>query len=276
MWLADNTHPVSDYHAAPGSRRLERSAPHETHADAEAVLDRASFERMVQPLLRGLLARALRLTKNRPDADDLVQETVLRAWRFWPRYIEQDNCRAWLQRILINTFCTERKRAQRLRAHLNELALALPSVSDVALAPDPSAGSQAGGEPRASSPPLTAADGNVGPNADACESLRLDAARSPGTDMFRPQRRARATRAERRADQTRNFDPRDGDRHALDDRMSRALTRLNADQRRVLWLVDVRERSYREAATELSCPIGTVMSRLHRARAALRAQLGAA
>ena len=202
------------------------------------TLDRKGFECMVSPLLRGLRAKALRMTRNRADADDLVQETVLRAWRFWPRYVERDNCRAWLQRILINTFCTERRRAARLRAHLNEIAnSAFPLAHETI-------------------PVVTAAN---------------EAARSGvAARLLRVQRNARAET------ELNDFNLRDGDAHGLDDRMNRALTRLNAEQRQVLWLVDVRERSYREVAAELACPIGTVMSRLHRARAALRLQLGTA
>jgi RNA polymerase sigma-70 factor (ECF subfamily) len=59
----------------------------------------------------------------------------------------------------------------------------------------------------------------------------------------------------------------------LDDRLLGGLAALGDEQRNVLWLVDVQDRSYREAADELGCPIGTVMSRLHRARGALRRRL---
>ena len=48
---------------------------------------------------------------------------------------------------------------------------------------------------------------------------------------------------------------------------------LRPEQRLILRLVDMHEQTYREAAASLACPIGTVMSRLHRARAALRNQL---
>jgi RNA polymerase sigma-70 factor (ECF subfamily) len=48
------------------------------------------------------------------------------------------------------------------------------------------------------------------------------------------------------------------------------LSALKPEQARILRLVDMDERSYREAAEALECPVGTVMSRLHRARRALR------
>src|ERR1700759_4780154 len=68
--------------------------------------DQRAFQRTVAPFNAALRAQALRLTKNRSDADDLLQDTLLRAWRYWPQYREQDNCRAWLQRIMLNTFCS--------------------------------------------------------------------------------------------------------------------------------------------------------------------------
>jgi RNA polymerase sigma-70 factor, ECF subfamily len=55
--------------------------------------------------------------------------------------------------------------------------------------------------------------------------------------------------------------------------MARAIDELNPDFREALLLVDVAEWPYREAALELGVPVGTVMSRLHRARRALRTRL---
>jgi RNA polymerase sigma-70 factor (ECF subfamily) len=55
--------------------------------------------------------------------------------------------------------------------------------------------------------------------------------------------------------------------------MQRNLDALSVDYRNVLFLVDVCEASYQEAADQLACPIGTVMSRLHRARRQLRDRL---
>jgi RNA polymerase sigma-70 factor (ECF subfamily) len=160
------------------------------------------FERAVRPFLSNLRAVALRLSHSTAEADDLVQETVLRAWRYWPRYTERDSCRAWLQRILSNTFISGRRRAARERA---VLALA--------------------------------------ESAGRAES-QLTAAKP--------------------------------DERGLDDVLARSLAALGAEQRNVVWLVDVEDRSYREAAQELGWPIGTVMSRLHRARGELRARVSVA
>jgi RNA polymerase sigma-70 factor (ECF subfamily) len=161
--------------------------------------ERARFERAVLPWLQSLRHVALRLARSGAEADDLVQETVLRAWRFWPRYTERDSCRAWLQRILSNTFVSTRRRAARERTVL-----------------------------------------------------------------------ALAESAERAEIPVSTPEPLQGE---LDDKLLGSLATLGDAQRNVLWLVDVQDRSYREAAAELGWPIGTVMSRLHRARGALRRRL---
>jgi RNA polymerase sigma-70 factor, ECF subfamily len=62
------------------------------------------FEREVMPHLQALYGVALRMSKSEGDAEDLVQETVLRAYRFWDGFEAGSNCRAWLMRILTNVF----------------------------------------------------------------------------------------------------------------------------------------------------------------------------
>jgi len=177
---------------APAARSIAERA-------AQGDPERARFERAVLPWLGNLRGLVLRLSRSGAEADDLVQETVLRAWRFWPRYTERDSCRAWLQRILSNTFVSAKRRAARERG-----ILTLAEHTFRAEPPPSAAGVPDGG---------------------------------------------------------------------LDDELAGGLAALGADQRSVLWLVDVQDRSYREAAAELGWPIGTVMSRLHRARHALRRQL---
>jgi len=54
--------------------------------------------------LPSLLRAGLRLTANRSAAEDLAQETLLRAWRAWEQYTPGTNCRAWLFRIMMNIF----------------------------------------------------------------------------------------------------------------------------------------------------------------------------
>jgi RNA polymerase sigma-70 factor (ECF subfamily) len=166
-----------------------------------------SFYGSVSPYRGTLRAQALRLTKNRSDAEDLLQDTLLRAWRYWPNYHEQDNCRAWLQRIMLNTFCSERRAYARKKRLLAGYALAQDAAADAA-----SAEAAACGEPQAL---------------------------------------------------------------MSHEQVSQSLKALKPEQARILRLVDMDERSYREAAAELACPVGTVMSRLHRARHALRTVLAA-
>lgn len=65
-----------------------------------------AFEQQAIPHTDGLHRFGMRLTGNRADADDLVQETYLKAYRFWDKYDQGTNIRAWLFRILKNSFIT--------------------------------------------------------------------------------------------------------------------------------------------------------------------------
>ena len=71
------------------------------------------FERQVLPLLPNLYSAALRLTRNPADAEDLVQETYLRAYRGFSGFEEGTNLRAWMYRILTNTFINSYRKKQR-------------------------------------------------------------------------------------------------------------------------------------------------------------------
>jgi len=74
---------------------------------------RARFERDVLPLLPNLYGAALRLTRNPQDAEDLVQEAFLRAFRGFGSFQEGTNLRAWMYRILTNTFINSYRKKQR-------------------------------------------------------------------------------------------------------------------------------------------------------------------
>ncbi|MBO0679887.1 sigma-70 family RNA polymerase sigma factor [Mycolicibacterium sp. S2-37] len=71
------------------------------------------FHRQAAPLLPELHQRAWRLTRNHHDAEDLVQDTVLNAFRGYPRFSQGTNFRAWMYRIELNTFINEYRKAQR-------------------------------------------------------------------------------------------------------------------------------------------------------------------
>jgi RNA polymerase sigma-70 factor (ECF subfamily) len=71
------------------------------------------YERDVLPLLPNLYSSALRMTRNPSDAEDLVQETVMRAFRGFSSFEEGTNVKAWLYRILTNTFINSYRKRQR-------------------------------------------------------------------------------------------------------------------------------------------------------------------
>jgi RNA polymerase sigma-70 factor (ECF subfamily) len=74
---------------------------------------KSEFEELFLPLLDNLYSIALRMTRNEKDAEDLVQETFLKAFRFFHRFERGTNARAWILTILTNTFRTRyRKKKQ--------------------------------------------------------------------------------------------------------------------------------------------------------------------
>jgi RNA polymerase sigma-70 factor, ECF subfamily len=169
--------------------------------------ERAAFETAALPYQRELLGAALRLTRSRSDAEDLVQETLLRALAAWPSFIPGSNCRAWLHRILTNSFISGYRRRRRHNRFASET----------------------------------------------------------GED---------ATRALYGASLERAADPKAlVGAHALGDEVVAALAELADDYRTVVELADLQGIRYREIADRLGVPIGTVMSRLFRARRQLEARL---
>ena len=73
----------------------------------------AEFERQALVHLDALYGAAYRLTRNPRDAEDLVQDALLRAYRFWDSFEQDSNCKAWLLRIVTNTFINEYQRKKR-------------------------------------------------------------------------------------------------------------------------------------------------------------------
>src|SRR5690606_26612126 len=68
------------------------------------MADQADFAEQAMPLMGSLYSGALRMTRNPADAEDLVQETYLKAYRAFGSFQEGTNLKAWLYRILTNTF----------------------------------------------------------------------------------------------------------------------------------------------------------------------------
>jgi RNA polymerase sigma factor (sigma-70 family) len=159
----------------------------------------AGFEELAMPLFDSLYNLARWLAKNQTDAEDLVQETYLKAWRSFASFQPDTNFRAWIFRILRNTFLGSRSKLEW------RMTAAMESEEDL---------------PSASATP---------------ESLLIGRC-----DM---------------------------------DAVQRAVEQLPVIFREVILLCDVEEASYREIAEILSIPVGTVMSRLARARKLVRESL---
>lgn len=80
---------------------------------------RTEFERQALVHVDALYGAAYRLTRNPRDAEDLVQDALLRAYRFWDSFQQDSNCKAWLLRIVTNTFINEYQRRKRTREVLD-------------------------------------------------------------------------------------------------------------------------------------------------------------
>ena len=77
------------------------------------MANQADFEEQAMPLLDQLYAGALRMTRNPPDAEDLVQETYMKAYRNFGSFKEGTNLKAWMYRIMTNAYINDYRKAQR-------------------------------------------------------------------------------------------------------------------------------------------------------------------
>lgn len=73
----------------------------------------ASFEEQAMPLLDQLYGGAMRMTRNPQDAEDLIQETYLKAYKNFDSFKQGTNLKAWLYRIMTNTYINSYRKAQR-------------------------------------------------------------------------------------------------------------------------------------------------------------------
>lgn len=80
---------------------------------------RKSFETEALPHMEALLRTALRMTKNKGDAEDLVQEAIVKAYRFWDRFEPGSNCRAWLFKVMTNIFINDYRAKSRSPLSVN-------------------------------------------------------------------------------------------------------------------------------------------------------------
>src|SRR5689334_9681171 len=84
-----------------------------TAARSARHVEREGYEESCLPLAGELYGAAMRLTRNPDDARDLVQETLLRAMQAWSRFEVGSNVRAWLHRILTNSFINGYRKRRR-------------------------------------------------------------------------------------------------------------------------------------------------------------------
>lgn len=159
----------------------------------------ASFESLALPLLPSLYRHAFWLSRNHAEAEDLVQEAISKALRAFDSFEQDTNFKAWIFRILRNTFLTSRTGIAASRTVFLEDQPEVFSMSDEGLTPED-------------------------------HLIRL------------------------------------GNQAAVQE----ALEQLPPVLREVLLLCDAEELKYKDIAMILGLPIGTVMSRISRARQALR------
>ena len=160
-----------------------------------ARADENAFERLALPHLDTLYRVARRLTRNEHEAEDLVQETYLKAYAAFGRFeVREFGIRPWLLKILNNTFLNRATRDKK--------------------------------------------------NPKATDQQTLD--QTPAADVYAA--------------------PPELDYEKLDGEVKQALEHLSPEFRAVIVLWATNELSYQEIAASLDVPIGTVMSRLHRAR----------
>jgi RNA polymerase sigma-70 factor, ECF subfamily len=156
------------------------------------------FEAEAMQHIDGLYRTAVRLTRNQTDAEDLVQETFMQAWKSFDHYELGTNCRAWLYKILFNKYDHHRRKNYTQSKYFQEVD----------------------------------------------ELVLINAAYSqPISEKL------------------------------TDPQVLAALDKLAEHYRAVILLADVHEFDYKEVAEVLEIPIGTVMSRLSRARKQLKKSL---
>jgi len=163
----------------------------------------AEFEASALEFLDPLYSAALRMTRNPQDAEDLVQDTYLKAFAAFHQYEKGTNLKAWLFRILTNTYINRfrQKKREPIQSPADEL-----SDWEINSVPD----------------------------------LMTQSAEFSALNQL------------------------------TDTEVSAALAQLPVDRQMVVYYADVEGLPYQEIADIMECPVGTVMSRLHRGRAQLR------
>ncbi|MFA7421002.1 MAG: sigma-70 family RNA polymerase sigma factor [Melioribacteraceae bacterium] len=167
----------------------------------------ADFEREAVPHMNAVYNFALRMTGDEDDANDLVQETYLKAFRFFDKFEKGTNCKAWLFRIMKNSYINDYRKAVKEPNKVD--------YEDVQNFYE-----------------------NIKPNEIDSRHYEQDAFSN-----------------------------------LLDDEITNVLSALPEDFRTAIILSDIEGFTYEEIADFVDIPVGTVRSRLHRARKMLYAQL---
>ena len=176
--------------------------------DQELLAQKYSdFEQEAMPHIDALYNFALRMTGDPEDADDLVQETYLKAFKYFDKFEKGTNCKAWMFRILKNSFINDYRKTSKEPDKVD--------YDDI---------------------------------QNFYETIK-------STDI-----------------KTQHLQE-DVFSQLLDDEISKAITNLPEDFRTVIILNDIEGFTYEEIADFVDCPVGTVRSRLHRARKMLYASL---
>jgi len=89
------------------------------------------FEELAYPLMDRIYSTALRLVRNETEAEDLVQTTFLKAWRFFDKFERGTNFKGWIFRILMTTFINDyrKKKRQPFRADFEKVSLTFEDKS---------------------------------------------------------------------------------------------------------------------------------------------------
>ena len=171
---------------------------------------RTRFEDTALQYMDSLYTSAIHFTKNTEEAEDLVQDTYLRAFRFFDKFEEGTNFKAWISRIMTNTFINNYRKKSRTPQQVQ----------------------------------LEKVEFFIKDNVSFSEQNETE-------NVYEEE----------------SFDK------LFDDEVNKALDKLNDNFKQIIVLADVEGLSYKEIAKKADIPLGTVMSRLFRARKMLQKSL---
>ncbi|MGK9367739.1 sigma-70 family RNA polymerase sigma factor [Melioribacter sp. Ez-97] len=161
---------------------------------------RKEFDNEITPHIAALKSFALKLSRDPDDAEDLLQDTLLKAFRFFDQYEKGTNVKAWLFQIMKNSFINSYRKIKRQPGKVN--------YDDI---------------------------------ENFYENIRSEEIASSHVQN-------------------------DAFSDVMSDEIADALAKLPNDFRTIIFLSDIEGYSYEEIADFIDCPVGTVRSRLHRAR----------